>query len=120
MKIFLVCTAFFGMFPIAAQAQGLPEDVFDDGFEDALTCSNEVTTEYTTGTGFDGAMFDITIQSGQTYGFGVNFSGGTSVGQVFASNANIQVKEGVGNQYPFIVLASGAPRVWNGTVHYCP
>ncbi|MBK9192044.1 MAG: T9SS type A sorting domain-containing protein [Crocinitomicaceae bacterium] len=69
---------------------------------------------------------NVTIPAGQTYAFYVtssntavsqNYTDGTSVGNVFASDANIQFKEGCGIEYPF----SGGPftpRIWNGVIHY--
>ena len=69
---------------------------------------------------------NITIPAGQTYAFYVtstntgvslNYTNGTTLGNVFASDANIQFKEGSGLEYPF----SGSPftpRVWNGIIHY--
>ncbi|MDH4472887.1 MAG: PKD domain-containing protein [Fluviicola sp.] len=70
----------------------------------------------------------VTIPAGQTYSFYVtstntsvslNYSNGSSVGAVFASDANIQFLQGKGMEYPF---ASGgaifSPRVFNGIIHY--
>lgn len=71
---------------------------------------------------------NVTIPAGQTYAFYVtstntsvsqNYTDGTSAGAVYASDANLQFREGVGIEYPF----SGSPfspRIWNGTIHYSP
>lgn len=68
----------------------------------------------------------VTIPAGQTYGFYVtssntavslNYTDGTTQGAVYASDANMQILEGVGLEYPF----SGtpfSPRMWNGTIYY--
>lgn len=72
---------------------------------------------------------NVTIPAGQTHSFYVtsnstsvslNYSNGTTVGNVYSSDANIQFIEGVGMEYPF-TAGSGAiysPRIWNGTIHY--
>lgn len=67
---------------------------------------------------------NVPMGAGQTYGFYVtfsnstnlNYSNGTAVGNVHASDANIQVREGTGKGYPF--AGSFAPRVFNGVVEY--
>ncbi|MBI3509359.1 MAG: gliding motility-associated C-terminal domain-containing protein [Bacteroidetes bacterium] len=46
----------------------------------------------------------------------VNYTNGTAVGFVFASNADLQVKDGTGKDYPF--AASFTPRRFNGTIYY--
>jgi len=68
----------------------------------------------------------VTIPAGQTYSFYVtssntavslNYTDGTTQGAVYASDANMQILEGVGLEYPF----SGtpfSPRMWNGTIYY--
>jgi hypothetical protein len=66
----------------------------------------------------------VTIPAGTTQAFYVtvtngasmNYSGGGVVGNVFASDANIQILEGAGNPYPFVIPF--LTRNWNGTVHY--
>lgn len=70
----------------------------------------------------------VTIPAGQTYAFYVtsnntgvslNYTNGTTAGNVYASDANIQFLEGCGLEYPF----SGSPfspRIWNGIIHYSP
>ncbi len=46
----------------------------------------------------------------------INYTNGTAVGFVFASNANLQVKDGTGKDYPF--GADFTPRRFNGTIYY--
>lgn len=65
----------------------------------------------------------VTIPAGQTYAFYVTTTGstiaytnGTTLGAVFAADANIQFKQGYGKAYPF--GADFSPRVWNGVIHY--
>lgn len=69
---------------------------------------------------------NVTIPAGQTYAFYVtssnvavslNYTDGSTQGAVYTSDANMQILEGVGLEYPF----SGtpfSPRMWNGTIHY--
>ncbi len=71
---------------------------------------------------------DVTIPAGQTYSFYVtssnvavslNYSNGTTEGNILSQDANIQFLEGKGMEYPF--AAGGgtfSPRVWNGNIHY--
>lgn len=75
-----------------------------------------------------GIMINLTIPQGQTYGFYVSstntsvsqdYTDGTSVGNVFASDANLQYHEGCGLEYPFS-NSPFTPRIWNGRIHYCP
>ncbi|PHR36944.1 MAG: hypothetical protein COA38_01030 [Fluviicola sp.] len=71
---------------------------------------------------------NIVIPAGQTYAFYVtstniavsqNYSDGSVVGAVFASDVNIQFLEGAGMEYPFTAGGSFfSPRVWNGIIHY--
>jgi hypothetical protein len=70
---------------------------------------------------------NITIPAGQTYAFYLtssnlavsqNYTNGTAVGNVYASDANIQFKEGCGLEYPF-ASTPFTPRIWNGRIHYC-
>ena len=71
-----------------------------------------------------GLTLGQSINAGDTQGFyvtcsngaGINYTNGTSQGAVYASDANIQVLEGVGKAYPF--GSTFTPRVWNGTIHY--
>ncbi|NND62840.1 MAG: T9SS type A sorting domain-containing protein, partial [Flavobacteriaceae bacterium] len=53
-----------------------------------------------------------------TLGGTMNYTNGTAVGAVFASDANLEFLEGNGGGYPFSVTFS--PRVWNGNIHYTP
>jgi hypothetical protein len=72
---------------------------------------------------------NITIPAGQTYAFYVtstntavslNYTDGSAVGNIFASDANISFKEGAGLEYPFTngTGSTFTPRVWNGVIHY--
>lgn len=72
---------------------------------------------------------NVTIPAGQTYAFYVtstntavslNYTDGTTVGNVYASDANIQFKEGAGLEYPFTngTGSTFTPRIWNGIIHY--
>lgn len=70
------------------------------------------------------ATLNIHIAAGQTCAFYIattNYSYiyydlGTTVGNVYASDANIAIKEGAVNYYPFGYASY--PYKWNGTVHY--
>jgi hypothetical protein len=69
---------------------------------------------------------NVLIPQGQTYAFYVsstnaavslNYTDGTTVGNVFSQDGNLQFIEGYGIEYPF----SGAPfspRIFNGNIHY--
>ncbi|CAN5326415.1 hypothetical protein BH09BAC5_BH09BAC5_00790 [soil metagenome] len=46
----------------------------------------------------------------------INYTNGTFVGNVYAANVDMQVKDGTGKDYPF--GASFTPRRFNGTIHY--
>jgi hypothetical protein len=46
-----------------------------------------------------------------------NYKDGTAVGNIAASDINIQIKEGAGGQYPFNVTNS--PRILVGSAYYC-
>ncbi|MDQ3109379.1 MAG: SprB repeat-containing protein, partial [Bacteroidota bacterium] len=69
---------------------------------------------------------NVAVQTGCTVAFyvtrtvaggpSVNYTNGTAVGFVFGSNADLQVKDGTGKDYPF--GASFTPRRFNGTVFY--
>jgi hypothetical protein len=72
----------------------------------------------------------VTIPAGATYSFYVtsnnagvslNYSNGTSVGNIFSSDANIAFLEGGGMEYPFTAGTDAVfqPRVWNGNINYC-
>ena len=59
--------------------------------------------------------FYVTPTDFSTGGF--NYTNGTTVGAVFAADANIEFLEGAGNGYPF----NGTPfypRVFNGNIQY--
>ena len=69
---------------------------------------------------------NLPLMAGNTYGFYVtgtnsaspiNYTDGTSVGAVYASNATFSVKEGHGGAYPFNLTNS--PRIFNGEVFFC-
>jgi len=67
---------------------------------------------------------NLHLTAGQTYAFYVTttngtligYTNGTAVGNVYSSNSQIQVKEGIGIQYPFGTVYS--PRIWNGIIRY--
>ncbi len=70
------------------------------------------------------AALSIHIPAGQTYGFYVTTTGGTmyytdgtAVGNIAASNADLQIKQGAGKSYPF-GTSTFTTRVWNGVIHY--
>lgn len=48
----------------------------------------------------------------------INYTNGTAVGFVYSANADLQVKDGTGKDYPF--GASFTPRRFNGTIFYTP
>ncbi|MFM7079196.1 MAG: T9SS type A sorting domain-containing protein [Bacteroidota bacterium] len=84
------------------------------------------TAAYTsTGNGAPGttinANLNITIPAGQTYGIyvhasgGVQYTNGTTVGNLYVSDANIQVFEGHGGAYFNLV---NQPRIFNGRIMY--
>ena len=69
---------------------------------------------------------NLTLNAGSTYAFYVtatsstalmNYTVGTTVGNVAASNSYFSVREGAGGAYPFSVTNS--PRIFNGEVFYC-
>ena len=63
--------------------------------------------------------YGIYITTTDTDGFGIEYSGGTSIGNIIAADDNITVQEGVGIGYPFNnVVSGGAPRIWHGNVYY--
>lgn len=65
---------------------------------------------------------NLTIPAGQTYAFyveasnSVAYTNGTAVGNVWASNSDLQILEGVGKGANFV--STFTPRNWNGTIHY--
>jgi hypothetical protein len=70
---------------------------------------------------------NLNIGAGQTMAFyitgngvgaDVNYTDGTAVGNVYAFDGIVSIKEGAGMSYPF--LGPGfTPRIWNGTISYC-
>ncbi len=66
----------------------------------------------------------VNIPAGETYAFYitttnftiVQYTNGSGTGNVYAADDNVQIKEGVGIEYPFGLYFQ--PRVWNGTLHY--
>src|SRR6056297_3158943 len=66
---------------------------------------------------------DSNLEAGTRYGFyvttidgGMNYTNGTSVGDVAASNTDLTIFEGAGKAYAF--GNTFEPRVWNGTINY--
>ena len=71
----------------------------------------------------------LSLKSNQTYGIyitsasqgvSLNYTDGTAVGNVYASDAVLSISEGGGMEYAF-TNGTGAifqPRVWNGTIYY--
>lgn len=75
---------------------------------------------------------NIIISAGQTYAFyvtgdnsgcDVDYTNGTNFGNPAATDANLQILEGIGIAYPFGTKypSTGPPgsRIWNGRIHYC-
>ncbi|MBL4655690.1 MAG: T9SS type A sorting domain-containing protein [Bacteroidia bacterium] len=70
---------------------------------------------------------NVAIPAGQTYAFYItgnntggldlDYTNGTLEGAVYTSNANLEIKEGLGVAYPF--GSNFSPRIWNGIVQYC-
>ncbi len=66
----------------------------------------------------------VSIPAGATHSFyitssngtALRYTNGTSVGAVYAEDANLRIFEGLGKAHPF--GASFSPRVWNGTINY--
>ncbi len=46
----------------------------------------------------------------------MRYTNGTGVGNIAASNADLQILEGAGVAYPF--STTFMPRIWNGSIHY--
>ncbi|MCF8373538.1 MAG: S8 family serine peptidase, partial [Bacteroidales bacterium] len=71
---------------------------------------------------------NLSLTSGQTYafyitstdGYNVKYLNGTTLGNLYSSDANIKIFEGKGLEYPFGGAGSTvlSPRVWNGIIHY--
>jgi hypothetical protein len=51
-----------------------------------------------------------------TGGINVNYTRGTAVGDVAASNADLTIYQGAGKSYSFDLTFE--PRIWNGTIYY--
>lgn len=73
-----------------------------------------------------GIDMDLYVPAGTTISFystgngtgaDVNYFGGTTEGAVFRSDANLSIKEGKGNSWPFAGFFD--PRVWSGGIDYC-
>jgi hypothetical protein len=69
----------------------------------------------------------IIVPAGMKYGFYIttndpgvilDYTDGTNEDSVYVANSYIEVREGRGMSYPFML--SGVPRVFNGSVHFCP
>lgn len=69
----------------------------------------------------------IIVPAGQKYGFyittndpgiSLDYTDGTNEDSVYVANSYFEVREGRGMGYPFTL--SGVPRVFNGSVHFCP
>ena len=69
-------------------------------------------------------QLDVPISAGQTMGFYVTLSNGTSInytngsteGNLFATDGILSFYEGIGLAYP--AGGSFSPRIWNGTIYY--
>ena len=68
-------------------------------------------------------VVDLTIPAGETYSFhivaegvGVNYTNGTGLGNVYASNTSLEFLEGHGGSGLFNCTFN--PRVWNGVIRY--
>nr|MBA3970950.1 T9SS type A sorting domain-containing protein [Bacteroidota bacterium] len=90
--------------------------------------SANITSTFTGAGGFNKVPVNLNmpLNAGSTYAFYVtgtssstplNYTNGTSVGTVAASNTYFSVLEGAGGAYPFTVTNS--PRIFNGEVFFC-
>ena len=88
-----------------------------------------VGTVSTTSTGNGSATpiplaVNVTIPAGQTYAFYVHaengnaYTNGSTAGNVYVSDANMQILEGNGRGNPLFTGGIYSPRVFNGIVHY--
>jgi hypothetical protein len=68
----------------------------------------------------------LTMPASSTFAFYVTatspgstfyYTDGTAVGTLHSSDANLQIYEGHGGEYPFNL--NNSPRVFNGSLHYC-
>jgi len=71
------------------------------------------------------ATFNIPVNAGQTMGVyiictqgGVGYTNGTAAGNIFATNGQVSITEGLGRGTPLWTGGSFTPRVWNGTVYF--
>lgn len=102
------------------------------GFEANPAAWTVIDSAFVTSAGNDTATFipipvDLEVDSGQTYAFyltgindGISFNyvPGSLFGDTAAYNSDLIIREGIGIEYPFSTVFT--PRIWNGTVHYCP
>lgn len=89
------------------------------GASPAITGGNNVPTAVP-------VPVNVTVSAGCTVAFYitrnvvngplVNYTNGTAVGFIFAANADMQVKDGTGKDYPF--AGNFTPRRFNGTIFY--
>ena len=93
----------------------------------AANWTNLTPTPITIATTAGPTYFDlpasITLASGQTHAFYVTMSTGSmsytnggTIGNVYASNSDLDFLEGIGKSYPF--GSTFSPRIWNGIIHY--
>lgn len=99
------------------------------GFETSNTGWTQVLTTTVNANGNLGtltpvpATFAIPIPAGQTYGIyvtsnggpNVRYTNGTTLGNVYAQNTDLQFKEGKGGAYFNVTFT---PRIFNGVLHY--
>lgn len=71
----------------------------------------------------DGAFDPVSLNEGEMRSFYVTlttpemrYTSGGKLGEVYASNSDLQFLEGVGKSYPF--RSTYRPRVWNGALLY--
>jgi hypothetical protein len=100
------------------------------GFETNASAWTLLATTTVTGAGIGNPtalpanLVNVPIAAGNTQSFyvtlststSIDYSNGTAVGNVLASNADLTVLEGVGKAYPF--GGTFSTRNWNGTVRY--
>ena len=86
------------------------------------TANNFLASPVGTPTPIPGTL-SVFIPAGQTFAFyltttghGVNYTNGTAVGNIYVQDANIQIREGTGNAYPFGTVFN--PRIPNIEVFY--
>jgi hypothetical protein len=72
-------------------------------------------------------MLNIQMSAGQRMAFyvttavgsGLDYTNGTTEGALYSSNADLEIYEGIGMGHSFST-SQFSPRVFNGTVRYCP